>query len=731
MRIFIVFLVLSFFKVNCNDDKIESSTRASNFKLFTNYELSGNNLEMEANIDEAYENGVSFPTDGSFFKFSFNVNNNEEAEKNYYYKIYYQNRSYKFPEYDTSDGGKYNVYAAENFYGSWVDTDIGFKLIEEVKEGESKMVLDSFKIVGNPRNELKYFGTPVMNKIIEEAAILRKMNNIPKNPKWFNSVKEKAKKNKVSLQDQLYVDAKWMLDSYLDPPIEEVEIQDSILRGIKKEIEIDEKWKKAILEKAKANKTSFESQLVSDVNWIYKQRNPRESVYVNNRKKRNPRMGEYEFMLVILTEEELAQIPTSISNINQRDTKLGEFLNPFYYFNYKFTGSKKSIINGNEVLRVQSKFKANNGVYIDPLSLKNRNSSKEYYNNLVGSSKYLYRSAHYEQYFHTINKNFSLKNVPVSADVTGGEYSRELFNKNKERFKEDARRTTYTKITNTPGKTVYYDSSSNAIKIINPGNTDPSKWVKENVGVKTRVGFSYGRYTGKIKFAETMNEEGVWNGLTSAFWLFSEELKKWNERNTCYAEGYIPKSSNTSDIRFKKSNYSEIDIEIVKTSKHWPKTSYGGIEDYPIDNPEENNNLIVTCTNWDLACQDPENFNQGVKFFDYEEESFGLHRWVKWYPALTSKYERPHDETVGGIYYYQIDWRPTEIIWRVGTSLDNMKTVSYMSSKNTKIPNNQMIAIVTQEFHYADWWPLSPYDQNNVPFPSKDIEGYVYEITVE
>ena len=95
------------------------------------------------------------------------------------------------------------------------------------------------------------------------------------------------------------------------------------------------------------------------------------------------------------------------------------------------------------------------------------------------------------------------------------------------------------------------------------------------------------------------------------------------------------------------------------------------------------------------------------------------------------KYENQHDETVGNIFYYEIDWQPDKIIWSIGKSKNNMKIIGYMDNTVTKIPDNQMIAVITQEFDYSDWWPLSPFKQDYIPYPKNDITGYIYEIEIE
>jgi len=54
-----------------------------------------------------------------------------------------------------------------------------------------------------------------------------------------------------------------------------------------------------------------------------------------------------------------------------------------------------------------------------------------------------------------------------------------------------------------------------------------------------------------------------------------------------------------------------------------------------------------------------------------------------------------------------------------------------MNSRITCIPNNQMILIISQEFHDTAWWHGSPFKQGFIPFPKKDLSGILYEITVE
>ena len=133
-----------------------------------------------------------------------------------------------------------------------------------------------------------------------------------------------------------------------------------------------------------------------------------------------------------------------------------------------------------------------------------------------------------------------------------------------------------------------------------------------------------------------------------------------------------------------------------------------------------------------MACWEPVDFSDGCRIVKYGNQSFWAHRWDKGYRAITEKTPESDDELFGsGYYYFQIDWRPTEIIWRIGPSKDRLRVVGYVNSSVSAIPNNQMLLIISQEFHNTKWWIGSPYSQDNIPFPKNDIPGKIFEITVE
>ena len=133
-----------------------------------------------------------------------------------------------------------------------------------------------------------------------------------------------------------------------------------------------------------------------------------------------------------------------------------------------------------------------------------------------------------------------------------------------------------------------------------------------------------------------------------------------------------------------------------------------------------------------MADQDPPLYTKGFCPLTFEGRSFKPFRWQFYYQALSDRYPLDHDEVYGrDSYYFQIEWKPTEIIWRVGPSKDSLKVVAYMNDQYTNIPDNQMAMVVSQDFHPSKWWAPIPFRQEYIPFPAADLEGRIFELEVE
>lgn len=597
------------------------------FRPMTNFGA-GRTVNLDMELENALTDGIYIPStkqtdegDG-LFHFRFIT-----PQKGMYYKIYYQNESYKFP--DTS------VLASENFYGSWEDASVGFK------PADRWLVRDALRIVGNPRDERLYYGSPATEEWNMKTRIEANIQEIRNDKQWYESVVQKAIDNHISIEDQLFIDATWMSGEDLNKDV------------------------------------------------------------VNNRWKRNPRAGKYSFMLVLCDKEGLAEIPDYIQHIGHSDEN-GRLVNPFGW--YETHPSKHiKVVKSSRMLKTRAVLDA----------------------------------SMFEQFFSHVSQQYTLRNIPVIKDVVGEDpYTRAEYEANKTRFDSTQLMMDYPVVSDKPGTTVKVAPDGSYITLINPASTE-GNLRKESTGIRSTIGFTYGKFRGKIKFPVMLNDENLWNGLTYAFWLIYSDAAVWNQRRPVYKDGgYIPKWDDSwQPQRTPYHPYSEIDIEIVKASKFWPWEYYRwsrGDRENCEEDATLNNDVMFCCTNWDLACTEPPKFKGGLDTIPYDKKhSFEVMRWYPTYKALTSRTPMPNADFKEDWYYYEIEWRPTEIIWRLGPDPDHMKVMGYVDDQHSSIPNNQMKCIVTQEYHYSEWWPPIVWEQGLIPYNKTDIEGRVYEVVIE
>lgn len=575
--------------------------------------------------------GVAIPShlqDPSQLQYVFKIRNTTDTPRKYRYKLYYQNESYKFSEILQGDSTQQHPQAHENFYGSWANGD-GFRETGEIPaDGDFHVVTGDYRIIGNPRDEQKYF--------------------------------------------------------YAD---------------------------------------------------------------INDRWKRNPRMGKYSFLLVVTAVEsgEKQQLPEYCSNLSVMDDS--SYVNPYYYFLY---GKGKGLadvvaISSSDTLVAKSQLPLDEGVYVEPSDFEGE-QYEPHYSKQCGQTGELRQQAVFKQFIHYVDSSSVFNNIPVIADVAGDAYTLSDYNWNRAFHTAEEYVRIMPAIADCPCDDIPADTISHSIKLINPAS-EWGQWEKQNVGIITRNGLSYGTYTVKVKMPELLNKQGIWNGLTNAIWLITQSHDAWNSRRTCEKEGYISDYYGAENKRIPNTSYSEIDFEILKTGPYCPEYRYAPFPlqpaankqhralwdlPYPGEGENSKDEIMVCCTNWDMACPQPADYQVGCQALRYNDLIFSNHRWDYWYKAITSKAPASDDELFGGDYYYfQIVWKPEEISWKIGPEKDKLRTVGYMNAGMTTIPNNQMVLIISQEFHNTAWWPGSPFAQGHIPFPAKDLIGEVLEVTIE
>ncbi|MBN1198663.1 MAG: hypothetical protein JXA23_04860 [Bacteroidales bacterium] len=567
--------------------------------------------------------------DGLFHMEFYLMNTGDEPQK-FAYKIFYQNESYKFPEADPADTLKEHPFAWENFYGSWENAGKTFVITEAIPaDGEFHKVTDAFRIVGNPRDEQRYYENG-------------------QNDRW----------------------------------------------------------------------------------------------------KRNPRTGEYSFLLVVTLPALIDSnaIPPWIRDISLMHDSA--FLNPYFFFLYG-NGSRlpNTLVNRYpHTLKVIAKPDPGAGIYINPWYYPADKYGRSFTSN-CGNNDAIYQKAAFEQFVHYIDPTTKYGNIPIIADVLNDGYSLRDYNWNQRFYRKEELVAITASTSKHPCETVISDPVQHEIVIKNPA-TKFGEWEKQNVGVITRHGFTYGKWTVKAKLTELLNKKGLWNGLTNAIWLITQDQSPWNYRRDCNKSGYFAHYyGGDQDERVKNIGYSEIDFEILKTVEYCPNYilppayNQGLVDQYNVNNwdvplPEEveamKDKILVACTNWDMACNDPVNYHGGCNPIVYNDQVFWQHKWGETYRAITSKMPESDDELFGSPYYYfQIDWQPERIIWRIGPEIDQLRVVGYVDNTVTSIPNNQMLLIISQEFHNTRWWVGSMFDQASIPFPKNDIIGEIYEVTIE
>lgn len=484
--------------------------------------------------------------------------------------------------------------------------------------------------------------------------------------------------------------------------------------------------------------------------------NPRnEELYFSNGKndrwKRNPRVGNYSFLLVVSSEENIAskKIPEYIQDIHLKNGN--NFSNPYSYF--LFGEGKKlqnvAALKSTIELKVIARPDLGAGIYQDSAYYGDPESRKHYTNN-CGQDTSIYRHATFTQFVNNINETMRLENIPVVKDMLNDNYSKTEYRWNESFYKREELISTTPQIARYPCETVSSDPVNKKIIIKNPGNKF-GQWRKESVGIISRHAFTYGKWRVKCKLTELLNKNNVWNGLTNAIWMIGQSgagSEEWNKRRICSKEGYMATYwGGHNDKRVPTVAYSEIDFEILKTPPYCPdqyfppvfknpRSNQHNLNDWNVTFPDDLDNfddkLSVSCTNWDMACWEPKNFGVGCNPISYQGKTFETHRWDHWYRALSSRVPEKDDTLFGSpFYYFEIEWRPTEIIWRIGPNPDLMRVVGYMNDSVTSIPNNQMLLIITQEWHNTAWWPGSPYQQQFIPFPKNDILGEIYEVVIE
>lgn len=129
----------------------------------------------------------------------------------------------------------------------------------ERKANENKISIDSMLVL----DAHWYFQNkgPINNGITIEEVI----ESVYNNPTWLNSIKEKAEKNKISVDSMVKLDAAWFMINELNSP--EKAKKYLTLNAVKDIIRKNKTWFKEVEDKSKSKKISVDSMLTLDALW--------------------------------------------------------------------------------------------------------------------------------------------------------------------------------------------------------------------------------------------------------------------------------------------------------------------------------------------------------------------------------------------------------------------------------------------------------------------------------
>ncbi len=671
-----VILVLLQF-LACRNNETGSDFQITSFIALTNSEFEfqpdTTTVLLQVDLENAVLGGIRIPTEnqcqGGKLGFKFKVKRSNESNEQLFYKLYYQNASYKFDES--------NPLCNENFYGSWVDASIGFKPLPDFSDEIE--IRDSLVIQGNPRNEELYFGESPLLELIDADSVREQMKLIKSNSDWYTTIVEKAKKEGRTPEKQLRLDAEWIVKQRL-------------------------------------------------VNLLH----------VNNYTWRNPRVGEYEFMLVVLSKTDLKKLPSHQIKLSNRDG-FGGYVNPFAFFEIEHGACSHTIqrvISGRR-LKVFANYQPGNGIYVPAPndSLPNR----KFYSQTCGDSEYLYKNAHFQQYFSDIDEANPIRNTPIVEAVLSPSFTIDSYNTLRRKYSNSTNaKLGSIRNSDCACENVHSKLNGKKIELVNEGNENATSPSKENIGVQGRIGMTYGKWVAKIKFPDVLNSQQVWTGIANAFRLISQSPNSgWNQRRVCnHPLAYIPPSAKdvegSSLHRNGTIGYSRIDLEVVCASGKWPGESSATSNSDGDKARNGDAGIMAVCSNWDLACHEPSDFFTGIKTSLIDGLPFQHFRANDWQKQLVSKTPIEFSEfSANDYYYFEIEWLPTKIVWRIGPERDRMKVICIMDDSMTSIPNNQMLPVFAQEWQRTASWSMSPFSQEFIPCPKEDFVGKILELWVE
>ncbi len=681
-------------------------------------------------------------TDGKEkFQFSFTVQNNSPSDQIFYYKIYYQNESYKWPD---SDARNY-----KNFYGSFGFDENRFQslvgsgplagtlitkgvgqghwgVVQELVPANGKItVIDYFRIRGNPRNELMCYTGPRL-----EAGLNAEFMDDFQNLEYIES-------NGSVVYDN--TNDTW-------PNSAETLVQMLVDDGLDLDFRIYK------------NATTNEFRECGDFNL--------------GRENRNPQVGDYSFMLMATSD--INEVPGHIVDISKKELlSSGKkvFVNPFAYFHSGAgTGlSSTAIIDASNTLKMyiepllSSKQKYDNNLLVNDVATNRGqvlySDGPSQTSNISPCSEFMaYPYAdHFEGWpdYDEKVKRF----VPFLADIIGDNWTQMDYTWHRNFVQRSIIRGANELIPaiddyrHVDGATPVPGPGNGELHLTIPGHT----WdditedqlvtytysngdvedlaVRESPTVELRYPLTYGKYRAQIEFPEILSQDSVFNGITCAFWFFGGGGRRCDNDVTEFDIELYPAHPN-SWFRYGPERvanadqhdhtdwspnalYSKQDIRVDISMFDYRKRASNCDCTFPVPNPIDLYSVVIEPDTPNIYTLT----SGGQNFETWRNPAQDTTGRI----AIKQASRIKHDELFGKDFWYEIEWTPTAVYYRIGPTENNLQLVGYMPADRVKLPEAAETLIINIEFlPNAD-----TYATDDIPFNSAPITAKIKQVIIE
>jgi hypothetical protein len=311
-----------------------------------------------------------------------------------------------------------------------------------------------------------------------------------------------------------------------------------------------------------------------------------------------------------------------------------------------------------------------------------------------------------------------------------------------------------------------YPNGSNKILIATPPSncsTSPPTFKREHAGINyAENGLKYGKFRAKVKFAKmyTPIPNKIWTGINNTFWFAPSngQSQPWAKINcgsdtihhTEFDIEYFPKSNSEFyyHYAYDKSTINGCANAVLKINEQSNSTKQFNIAQWN-DKGIEDARVAILYSLYDMHCPNVVNpiplggstqiVYQGNTFTisrdlanldTFGRKTGGVHSY-KMVPNPVTFTETTDDSLFAASYYYEMEWTPSELIFRRGATLATMEVISYYNGNFSRIPHEYMTWIIAHHQLHVDVCSDFSHIHKFLALPNQPIISEVTEVFIE